>query len=65
MKLVRSDGRTLSVWEIGEQPVYELRAGAYPIKCHGYCIMADDAARDLVRELRAAQGADGRDAVVA
>ena len=65
MKLVKSDGRVLTVWQIGDGPVFELQAGAYPIKCHGYRIMDDDAARSLVRELRAAQGADGRDAVVA
>jgi hypothetical protein len=55
LKLVVSDGRTLSVWQICDVPVFKLHAAAYPIKCHGCRIMTDDAARDLLRELRAAQ----------
>jgi hypothetical protein len=55
MKLIKSDGRTLSVWDIGDVPIYEVRAGAYPLKCNGYRILDDEAARALVRELRGAQ----------
>jgi hypothetical protein len=55
MKLIKSDGRHLTVWQIGDEPIFELHAGACPIKCHGYHILDNDAARDLVRELRAAQ----------
>jgi hypothetical protein len=29
MKLIKSDGRTLSVWDIGDVLIYELPAGAY------------------------------------
>jgi hypothetical protein len=50
-----SDGRTLSIWQIGDAPVFKLLAGTYPIKCNGCHIMTDDAARDLLRDLRAAQ----------
>jgi hypothetical protein len=60
LKLIKCDGRTLTVWEIGGRPLLELHAGRYPIKRNGYAIMSDDAARVLVRELQRAQSEGNR-----
>ena len=57
MKLVKSDGRLLEVREVGE-PIYTLAANERPLGWNGWQILEDDQARDLVRELAAAQKAD-------
>jgi hypothetical protein len=50
MKLITCNGRDLRVYDVSG-PVYHLTAAAVPIKCNGYLLLDDEAARDLVREL--------------
>jgi hypothetical protein len=51
MKLVKCDGKTLEVRDVG--PVlYRLMASAVPIKVNGWHLMTDDEARQLLEELR-------------
>lgn len=64
MKLLHGNGRKLEVYDLAD-PVFRLTATTVPIKCHGAFVLEDDAARELVRELVAAQrpapgGSDGR-----
>jgi hypothetical protein len=54
MKLVKSNGRELEVFEISG-PIYRLTASLGPIKANGSFILEDEAARELVRELAAVQ----------
>lgn len=58
MKLVRSNGRELEVYDVAG-PVYRITATALPIKCNGYFLIDDDQARDLVRDLVKLQGQGG------
>lgn len=52
MKLIRCDGRELTVRDAG--PILMVvRAAAMPLKHNGWRLMEDDAARDLLRELLA------------
>jgi hypothetical protein len=53
-KLVKCDGKLLEVRDVGDV-ICTLAANGAPIKLHGTVILEDDAARDLVRELAAAQ----------
>ena len=53
VKLLTSNGRELEVRDVGPV-VYRLVAGDVPIKLHGRFVLDDDAARDLLRELREA-----------
>ena len=53
MKLLRGDGRTLEVREVG-QVVYRLTAGAYPIKFHGWRIVDEAEAREVLLDAKAA-----------
>ena len=53
MKLLTCNGRELEVRDVGPV-VYRLLAGDVPIKLHGRFVLDDDAARDLLRELREA-----------
>ena len=55
MKLLRGNGKTLEVWEIGEM-VMSLEAGLAPIKCNGWFMLPDEIAREQVKE-HIAQGA--------
>ena len=54
MKLVKSDGRNLEVRDLSE-PLYCLSAVNRPFKLHGWRIMPDDEARELVRRVAQAQ----------
>jgi hypothetical protein len=54
MKLLRCDGRRLEVRDVSEI-IYELAAGVLPIKLHGTFLVADDVARDWLRQLIDAQ----------
>lgn len=51
-KLVRSDGRALTVMDVGPvlMTVSSIKGGP-PIKHNGWKILEDDEARELVREL--------------
>jgi hypothetical protein len=53
-KLVKSNGRELLVYDIGE-PILRLSAALGPIKLHGAFIVADAVARDWIRRLAGAQ----------
>jgi hypothetical protein len=53
-KLLKCEGKVLEVREVGDV-IYSLQANGVPLKCNGWRILEDDAARDLVRELAAAQ----------
>ena len=56
MKLIRSNGKQLEIWEIGSKPIYRLEASYGPIKCHyGAFILEDEPARELVQRLAAVQ----------
>jgi hypothetical protein len=62
--MLRGTGRELEVYDVAG-PIFRLTATVVPIKCHGAFVLEDDAARELVRELAAAQrtapgGPDGR-----
>jgi hypothetical protein len=49
MKLIRSTGRDLEVFDISG-PVFRLKAGPVPIKLNGWRIVEDDEARAIVKE---------------
>jgi hypothetical protein len=51
VKLVHSDGRVLTVRDVGSV-IYLVSAIDVPIKYNRYAILHDDDARDLIRELR-------------
>lgn len=53
-KLLWGDGRTLEVRPIGDI-VYRLAARRVPIKLNGYLVLEDEDARELCRQLAAAQ----------
>jgi hypothetical protein len=57
MKLIRCNGRELEVRDVGPV-VYRLAASAVPIKLHGWRILEDDAARELLRQVQ--EAGDGR-----
>jgi hypothetical protein len=54
MKLVKCNGKKLVVYDVGKVR-FELVAGTTPIKLNGTILLDDDKARELVRELIAAQ----------
>ena len=54
MKIVRSTGRELLIYELPE-PIWRLTVGLGPIQVHGLFILSDDAALDLVRDLAPVQ----------
>lgn len=58
MKLIRSDGKELTGWDIGP-PIYRLTASGVPIKLHGHFLLEDEAARALLRDLAKANQNDG------
>lgn len=53
MKLLRGDGRTLEVREVG-QVVYRLTASHFPIKFHGWRIADEAEAREVLLDAKAA-----------
>lgn len=55
MKLLRCNGRELLVYDIGEKPVFRLKAQYGPIRCHGTFLLEDAVAREWIRQLAAAQ----------
>lgn len=54
LKLLWSNGRVLEVRPVGDV-VYRLEARRIPIKLHGNHVLEDDEARELCRQLSAAQ----------
>jgi hypothetical protein len=54
VKLVRSNGRELVVYEV-DAPIFRLEASLGPIKLHGTLIVDDHIARDWIRQLAEAQ----------
>lgn len=52
MKLIRNNGRELTVRDVGPV-IYRLTASGVPIKATPWVIVEDDVARELLRALRA------------
>jgi hypothetical protein len=50
MKLVRSTGKEILIYELPE-PIWRLAMGRGPIQAHGFFLLTDDAALDLVHDL--------------
>lgn len=50
MKLVKGNGRTLEVWDVTKL-LMKLQAGMAPIKYHGWELLPDDQARELVKQV--------------
>ena len=57
MKLLKSDGRLLEVFDLGPC-IHRLKAAFGPIKLHGLFILDDAVAKDWVKQLGAAQNND-------
>jgi hypothetical protein len=55
MKLLRCDGRLLEVRDVGPV-IFRLAATAVPLKLHGWRLMEDAEARELIRSLKEAGG---------
>lgn len=51
MKLVRCNGFMLSVWDVVDEPLMQLVAGEAPIKAHGWHLLSEDDARELLRRV--------------
>jgi hypothetical protein len=56
MKLVRSNGRRLEVWDVpGTKPIYTLDAkGGPPLGLNGWRLLANNVARAIVKQIIAA-----------
>lgn len=57
-KLIYCNGSVLEVRDVGPV-IFRLTAGVVPIKRHGYEIMEDAAARDVLKDLLALDLYDG------
>lgn len=51
MKLIKSNGKRLDVYDIGEGPIMTLVADKVPIKVNGVLVLKEDEARDVIRAL--------------
>ncbi len=51
MKLLRSNGRHLEIYDIAATPLMRISSIQFPLKHNGWRIVEDDIARSLVREI--------------
>jgi len=51
MKLLRCDGRFLEVYDVAAPALMRLVAGPAPIKAHGWRLLEDDAAREVIKRV--------------